>query len=91
LRAVPRAHARAQIDVERAMQKIFLAAPALLLAGGVLAQDALDPKAKVPPAQYRSAFEGYRPFAEQEPGDWRKANEAVSKAASKTGKQGDRK
>ena len=65
------------------MQKLFFAAPALLLAGGVLAQNAPDPKAKVPPAQYRSAFEGYRPFADDKAKDWRKANEDVAKAASK--------
>jgi hypothetical protein len=65
------------------MRKILFAAPALLLAGGVLAQNAPDPKAKVPPTQYRSAFEGYKPFADQPPGDWRKANEEVTKAAAK--------
>ena len=40
-----------------------------------------EPKAKVPPVEYRSALEGYRPFAEQERRDWRKANEAVREAA----------
>lgn len=65
------------------MRKLFIAAPALLLAGGVAAQGAADPKAKVPPAQYRSAFEGYRPFADEKPRDWRKSNEEVAKAAAK--------
>lgn len=33
--------------------------------------------AAAPAVQFRSAFEGYRPFAEQEPQDWRKANDEV--------------
>ncbi len=53
------------------MRIFFVAAPALLFAGIALAQgdgrpDPLDPRAKVPPLEFRSAFEGYRPFAEPE-------------------------
>ena len=59
------------------MRKTFFAVPALMLAGAVLAQSAQDPKAKVAPAQYRSAFEGYRPFGDEAQREWRKANEEV--------------
>ena len=64
--------------------------PAILFAGGVAAQNSGapnpgDPQAKVPPVQYRSAFEGYRPFADQELSDWRKANEEVGSAAGHAG------
>ena len=69
------------------MQKIFLVVPAMLLAGCAATQterrpDALDAGARVPPAEFRTAFEGYRPFAEPELEDWRKANEEVGKASA---------
>ena len=59
-----------------------------LVAGCTPAQDArgpdpLEPKANVPAAEYRSAFDGYRPFAEQELRDWRKANEEAGAAAGR--------
>jgi hypothetical protein len=47
--------------------------------------DPNEPKAKVPPMEYRSAFEGYRPFADQEALDWRKANEEVGAAGGHAG------
>lgn len=63
------------------MQKIFVFALAALHAGAATAQSARqdpnDPRIKVPPAGYSSAFGDYRPFAEQETADWRKANEEV--------------
>jgi hypothetical protein len=43
----------------------------------------LDAKAKAPAVRYRSAFEGYRPYAEQERADWRKANDAVARPPAK--------
>jgi hypothetical protein len=46
---------------------------------------ARDAQAKVPPVGYRSAFEGYRPFAEQELADWRRANEGVGAAGGHKG------
>lgn len=59
------------------------------LAAGASAQERerpnpTDPRAKVPAVEYRSAFEGYRPFAEQKPAPWRESNEGVKdkKAAS---------
>jgi hypothetical protein len=45
----------------------------------------MDPRAKVPPVEFRSAFEGYKPFADQEMGDWRKANEEVGAAGGHAG------
>jgi hypothetical protein len=72
------------------MRILVLAVPALLFAGAAAAQSAgranlLDPQAKVPPVEYRSAFEGYRPFAEQDLRDWRKANEEVGAAGGHAG------
>ena len=69
--------------------RIMLAA-ALLSAGVALAQgerraDALNPQAKVPPVEFRSAFEGYRPYAEPDLREWRKSNEEVGKAGGHAG------
>lgn len=66
------------------MQKTLLVVPALLLAGCAAAssQRDSDPAASgvsVPPVEFRTAFEGYRPFADEELQDWRKANEGVRK------------
>jgi hypothetical protein len=72
------------------MRSTFVAVPAILLAGIAAAQgggrpDALDPKAKVPPVEFRSALEGYRPFAEEDLRDWRRANEEVGAAGGHAG------
>ena len=72
------------------MRTIYVAVLALLFAGLGVAQDAgrsdpRDPKAKVPPAEFRSAFEGYRPYADQELRDWRKSNEEVGAAGGHAG------
>lgn len=45
-------------------------------------KDALAP---VPPATYRSAFEGYAGFRDEEPLDWRKLNDEVAKAGGHLG------
>ena len=69
------------------MRTLLAVLPAILSAGTAVAQDGranpLDPQAKVPPVEYRSAFEGYRPFAGQDLRDWRIANEEVGRQASK--------
>ena len=67
----------------------FLVLPALLLAGTASAQTAgranpADPRANVPQIEFRSAFEGYRPFAEEDLRDWRKSNDEVGAAAQTT-------
>jgi hypothetical protein len=72
------------------MRIFFVAAPALLFAGVALAQgdsrpDPLDPRAKAPPVEFRSAFEGYRPYAEPDLRDWRKSNEEVDAAGGHGG------
>jgi len=74
------------------MRIIAFAVPALLLAGAAVAQsdrraNLLDPQAKVPPAEFRSAFEGYRPFVEQPRRDWREANEEVGAAGGQAGQR----
>lgn len=66
------------------MQKTLLVVPALLLAGcaassGERRPDPADSGVSVPPVEFRTAFEGYRPFADEELKDWRKANEEVRK------------
>jgi hypothetical protein len=72
------------------MRITVFAAPALLLAGAAVAQsdgraNSTEPQAKVPPVEFRSAFEGYRPFVDQETRDWRKANEEVGAAGGHMG------
>ena len=72
------------------MRTIFVAVPALLFAGVAVAQDngrpdPRDPGAKVPPVEFRSAFEGYRPYAEQDLRDWRKSNDEVGAAGGHGG------
>lgn len=72
------------------MPKFFLVVPALLLAGCAASRnegraDVTDSRAKVPAVEFRTAFEGYRPFAEEEQQDWRKANEEVGAAGGHAG------
>jgi len=60
----------------------MLFALAAVAAGSALAQaaarpDPAAPEAKVVPAEYRSAFEGYRSFAEDKVAPWRESNDAV--------------
>ena len=74
------------------MRTIYVAVPVLVFAGLAVAQgdsrvDPRDPKAKVPPVEFRSAFEGYRPYAEPELRDWRKSNEEVGAAGGHAGHQ----
>lgn len=73
------------------MQKIFLVVPALLLVACAARENqgrphVTDARAKVPAVEFRTAFEGYRPFAEEEQQqDWRKANEEVGAAGGHAG------
>jgi hypothetical protein len=89
MRRAFRALAR-HVDVERVMRTMLLAVPALIVAGATAAQDAdrrnpIDPQAKAPRTEYRSAFDGYRPFTEQDLRDWRKANQEVREAGGHAG------
>lgn len=68
----------------------FIVVGALLLAGPAVAQgerrgSPLDSKAKVPAVEYRSAFEGYRSFTDQDLRNWRSANEEVGAAGGHKG------
>lgn len=47
--------------------------------------DPHDPKTPVPAVTYRSAFEGYRSYAEPELAPWRKANEEAGAAGGHAG------
>jgi hypothetical protein len=72
------------------MRTILAAVAALAFAAAALAQgegrrDPLDPRAKVPPVEFRSAFEGYRPQAETKSRDWRKSNDEVRAAGGHAG------
>jgi hypothetical protein len=72
------------------MQRVLFVVPALVLAGAAAAQaggraNPLDPAAKVPPAEYRSAFEGYGRFADQGLASWRRANNEVRAAGGHAG------
>ena len=72
------------------MQRLFLVVPAMILAGAAFAQgdgsaNPRDPDAKVAPVEYRSAFEGYRRFTDQDLTSWRKANDEVGAAGGHGG------
>jgi hypothetical protein len=72
------------------MRILFVVAPALLFAGTAVAQsaerlDPRDPRAKAPSVEFRSAFEGYRPYVETELRDWRKSNAEVGTAGGHAG------
>lgn len=64
------------------MYKGILFALAATVAGATAAQtaakpDPADPRVRTPSVEYRSAFETYRPFAEEKLAPWREANEEV--------------
>ena len=67
------------------MYKRIAFALAALAAGAAVAQgarpDPASPRATAAPLEYRSAFEGYRPFAEEKPAPWRESNDAVKEGA----------
>jgi len=74
------------------MPKTLFVVPALLLAGCAASQnqgraDVTDSLAKVPAVEFRTAFDGYRPFAEEEQKDWRKANDEVGAAGAHGGRK----
>jgi hypothetical protein len=52
-----------------------LAASAAAAQGGP--SDPSSPQAKAAPLEYRSAFEGYRRFTDEQPAAWRESNESV--------------
>jgi hypothetical protein len=74
------------------MRILFVAVPALLFVGIAAAQgdgrrDPRDAQAKVPPVEFQSAFEGYRPYVETQLRDWRRSNEEVGAAGGHAGQR----
>ena len=72
------------------MKKLLLYGLAASVAGCAAAPEPArpnpsDPKAAAPATTYRSAFEGYTAFRDQEPADWRQLNEEVDKAGGHVG------
>lgn len=72
------------------MRQVMLALLALFAGGAAFAQgegknDPRAPDTKVPPATYRSVFEDYRPYREQELASWRQVNEEVARAGGHVG------
>lgn len=68
----------------------MLCALGTIVAGAAFGQgapqaDPKDPAAAVPRLVYRSAFEGYKRFAEEEIGGWREANDEVRAAGGHLG------
>jgi hypothetical protein len=65
----------------------LVAVATLAVSPAVLAQSRADdparPAAAAPPLRYLSAFEGYRPFDDAGPGNWRQVNDRVRDAAAK--------
>lgn len=67
------------------MQKIAVMALALMAIAPAQAQtdarrEPVDPAARVPPVQYRSAFADYQAYREPQLAKWREANEEVKGA-----------
>ncbi len=65
---------------------LLLAATAAMSAGAQPPRpEPADPKARVPSVEYRSAFEGYRRYAEPEVTGWREMNEEVGRVGGHLG------
>lgn len=69
---------------------IYLIALAALAAGDASAQSGsranpADPEVRVPPATYRSAFEGFRRLDAGQRTNWREANEEAARAGGHIG------
>lgn len=47
--------------------------------------DPSDPRLRVPPVQYRSAFSEYQPYRDPEIANWREANEEVKEGGGHAG------
>lgn len=72
------------------MRQVMLALLALFAGGAAFAQgegknDPRAPDAKVPPEIYRSVFDDYRPYREQELASWRQVNEEVARIGGHIG------
>ena len=71
------------------MKKSISLLLAILVAGCTSAPQrplpAQDPGARVPAPEYRSAFDGYQAFADQDLAPWREANDEVRSAGGHVG------
>ena len=72
------------------MSKAMLCALGMIVASaafgqGAPAADPEDPAAPAPPLAYRSAFDGYKPFADEDVAGWREANDEVRAAGGHAG------
>ena len=72
------------------MRNTAIFALAMAIAGAAGAQDAQrpdpkDPKAPIPAVPYRSAFDGYRAYAEPFLAPWREVNERVGEERAQEG------
>lgn len=72
------------------MRLIFVVLPGVVLAGCAGTPpdpraSASEPRAKGPAVEYRSAFDGYRAFKEEELLDWRRVNDDVGAAGGHAG------
>ena len=73
------------------MKRTILFALSALAGGVAFAQgeserkDAATPELPVPPVTYQSAFEGYRPYREQDVDSWRAVNDEVAKIGGHIG------
>ena len=76
------------------MHRRTILALAALAAGAAAAQggrpDPASPQSEAQPVGYRSAFEGYRAFAEEEVAPWRESNEVVKGGADGHAGHGDK-
>ncbi len=55
--------------------------PSALAQGSAPRADPADPKAPAAPLAHRSAFADYKPYQDIAPGDWRRLNDTVGRAA----------
>jgi hypothetical protein len=72
------------------MRQVTLALLAISACGAAFAQsegkdDPRAPEARVPAVTYRSAFQDYRPYREQELASWRAVNEEVARVGGHVG------
>jgi hypothetical protein len=70
------------------LSRTLLAAALVCAAGAAGAQTPAQPsreRAAAPPPTYRSAYEGYRPYADEPLAPWREVNEAVGHVGGHAG------
>ena len=64
---------------------IVASGSAAAFAETVARQEPTEAAAPVPAVRYESAFSGYAPFREQEPGAWREQNDEIGKVGGHAG------